>query len=146
MRKTCRACGVEKSVEEFSPSPEGNLGRHSYCRSCYNMRYNARYQLRRRYGMTVEDYNRMLAAQGGCCSICGATDPGGRNKRFCVDHDHDTGRVRALVCHSCNLLVGWLEKKGRPTLKQALNYLDRHALIGRIEALLNGEERRLEAA
>lgn len=56
----------------------------------------------RQYGITVEDYDRMLAAQGGGCAICGGTDPQRNRKWFCVDHDHETGVVRGLLCMNCN--------------------------------------------
>lgn len=62
---------------------------------------------REQYGITLEDYDRMFAAQGGVCAVCGREPPDGR--RFAVDHDHVTGRVRSLLCARCNLCVGYLE-------------------------------------
>lgn len=59
----------------------------------------------RRYGLTVEQYDTMLAAQGGRCAlfaVCGATEPGGGKTQWAVDHDHATGRVRGLLCLACN--------------------------------------------
>lgn len=62
-----------------------------------------------RLGLTVADYDRMLAEQGGRCAICGADRPGaGRTGRWPVDHDHVTGRVRGLLCHPCNRAIGLL--------------------------------------
>lgn len=49
----------------------------------------------------------MESAQGGVCALC---DNGPSTERLFVDHDHRTGRVRALLCRSCNYKVGWLEK------------------------------------
>jgi hypothetical protein len=80
----------------------------------------------KRYGITPADYERMLAEQAGCCAICGSDQPGGRGVRFHVDHDHDTGRVRSLLCHSCNVGLGHLG--GTPeSLRRALRYLEEHA-------------------
>lgn len=53
------------------------------------------------YGLTPEDYDKMLLSQNGVCAICGS-EPGGRWKRLFVDHDHVTGAVRGLLCHLCN--------------------------------------------
>jgi len=81
--------------------------------------YRRRRDLRVRYGITLETYQAMLAAQGGGCAICGATDDG-RGKALHVDHDHAccSGRtscgacVRALLCSPCNTAVGWFEARG----------------------------------
>ena len=66
---------------------------------------------RRQLGLSVEDYDAMLAAQGGVCAICGNPP---KTRRLDVDHDHKTGKVRGLLCHRCNralptwVTVGWL--------------------------------------
>jgi hypothetical protein len=60
----------------------------------------------RNYGMTIEDYEARLEAQGGVCAICLA-EPGKR--RLAVDHDHDSGRVRGLLCSQCNTGLGSLQ-------------------------------------
>lgn len=65
--------------------------------------------LLKRYGVSPEDYDVMLAAQSGVCAICSTSEPQGGRKFFCVDHNHTTGRVRALLCHACNILVAYAE-------------------------------------
>lgn len=62
--------------------------------------------LRKSYGISVEQYDAMLAEQGGGCAICGVEfgDKGGR--RLAVDHCHDTGAVRGLLCSNCNQGLG----------------------------------------
>jgi hypothetical protein len=60
-----------------------------------------------KYGLTLVEYNALLAAQGGGCAICKATKSGGpTSDRLNVDHDHDTRRVRGLLCHKCNVGLG----------------------------------------
>lgn len=62
-------------------------------------RSNHNYHLRKNYGITIEDYDRILQAQGGRCAIC----KGGTSKNFfAVDHNHRNGRVRGLLCARCN--------------------------------------------
>lgn len=78
--------------------------------------------LRRKYGMSLADYDTMLAAQGGCCALCLSDRPGGRASTFHVDHDHDTGRVRGLLCHNCNRGLGYLGDDP-DLLREAADYL-----------------------
>lgn len=63
-----------------------------------------KHQIKKLYGLTVEQYDAMLVEQRGRCAICG--EP---MKKPMVDHDHGTGAVRALLCNGCNLTLGWLE-------------------------------------
>ena len=59
----------------------------------------------RSYGITLEEHNRMFEKQNGVCYLC--KKPGdGRWKKLCVDHDHETGKVRKLLCRSCNTALG----------------------------------------
>lgn len=60
--------------------------------------------LKRKYGITLEEYNDILIQQGGCCAICGYVPHPDQN--FPVDHCHDSGRVRAILCPKCNLGLG----------------------------------------
>lgn len=62
------------------------------------------YRRHYKYGMTIEDYDRMFAEQNGGCAICGGTPT--RTEHLHVDHDHETGRIRGLLCDSCNLGLG----------------------------------------
>lgn len=61
------------------------------------------------YGITVEIYNQMLADQGGKCKICEALPT--EKRMLAVDHCHTTGKVRALLCHTCNNLLGVFESR-----------------------------------
>lgn len=83
-----------------------------------------KYQLKEKYGITPEQYDAMLAAQGGHCAICPATEPGGpRGRYFAVDHNHATNEVRGLLCNRCNRAIGLL-KDDPAVLSAALTYLE----------------------
>lgn len=76
-----------------------------------------------RYGITLADYDAILAAQGGRCACCGVA--ANRNgKRLFVDHDHATGAVRGVICHKCNAGIGALGDT-IDGVRQALSYLER---------------------
>lgn len=64
-------------------------------------------RLRLRYGLTSEKYSTLLALQGDCCAICRTIAPT-HGRRLAVDHDHDTGAVRGLLCGPCNRAIGYL--------------------------------------
>lgn len=66
-------------------------------------------RLKRLYGITLDDYNKMFATQNGCCIICGQHQTK-KERSLAVDHDHLTGNVRALLCGGCNTQLGWYEK------------------------------------
>jgi hypothetical protein len=78
-----------------------------------------------RLGLTREAYDAMLAAQNGACAICGAASGNDRGYRLHIDHDHETGKVRALLCHGCNTGIGGFSDNPE-LLRAAADYLDRH--------------------
>lgn len=81
-----------------------------------------KHHLKRKFGMTQEDYDTLLVKQGGVCASCGtnATSPWAW---FCIDHDHVTGKVRGLLCRACNSCMG--QAGDNPIrLRQAAAYLE----------------------
>lgn len=77
------------------------------------------------YGITGEEYEAMLAAQNGCCAICESSEWSGKDRAPHVDHDHVTGKVRALLCGNCNNGLGnFGDDPAR--LRAAAEYLERH--------------------
>lgn len=80
--------------------------------------------LRRKYGWTPEQFDAQLALQGGGCAICGDLKPGGHG-RWHVDHDHETGQVRGILCSNCNLGVGNV-KDDVDLLRRMAKYLRDH--------------------
>ncbi len=77
--------------------------------------------LKCKYGITLDEYQRMLAAQGGVCAICKGTCP--RKNRLAVDHDHSTGEVRGLLCDPCNSAIGIMEDSPE-RLRAAADYIE----------------------
>ena len=74
------------------------------------------------YGLTVEQYDAILVAQGGGCAVCGK-HPNGR--RLPVDHEHETGRVRGILCDNCNRGIGRLGLEIPGRLERFAEYLQR---------------------
>jgi hypothetical protein len=89
-----------------------------------------KYKLRKFFGLTLEDYDRMLAAQNGVCGICGnpevQTTIKGRSKYLAVDHNAETLKIRGLLCTNCNVGIGHL-KHDVERLKLAIEYLNKYA-------------------
>ena len=75
-----------------------------------------RYSLKKQYGLTLEEHQSMVTAQKSCCKICH------RPAKLHVDHDHNTGKVRGLLCLSCNMALG-LMKDNTEVLSNAIKYL-----------------------
>ena len=131
--KTCTKCGITKDINDFykrggKTSPNT---RHNHCKECTKKRVSEtpsiikrEQALKRMYGITQQDYDKMIAEQNNQCAICKTTDPGGRHKSnyFVVDHCHTTGKVRKLLCHNCNTALG-LVGDNISTLQTMIEYL-----------------------
>lgn len=129
--KVCSSCKIEKPLTDFSLSKARYRdGRRGQCKAC-RVEYQRRYQqtpagkaimkeaerrydrtpagrtqrrkaaLRYNYGISVEDYNRLLAAQNKMCAICDKP-----SRLLVVDHCHRTGVIRGLLCQKCNTFLG----------------------------------------
>ena len=89
-------------------------------------------RLKHRYGITSADYAKMLSAQKGVCAICGnpptEDQPKHWGKHLAVDHCHDTGRVRGLLCNRCNVGLGHISTES--LARSAIKYLRLHAGAG----------------
>lgn len=128
MGKNCAKCGEWKPLDGFHKQPSGPQGRHSYCKECANaLQRGVRKRnfspeqkyinnLWTRYRLRPADYEVLLQSQNGLCAICG-TPP----SRPVVDHCHETGRVRGILCHPCNIALPFAEK--RDWLDRAHRYL-----------------------
>lgn len=139
--KTCKHCGQSKPVDEFHFHK--NRGVISICKQCCEYRrkhvlkprdnqrdaarQRIRYKsekdhdkrLRKLYGITLEQHTEMYIKQGGVCAICNKKD------KLHVDHCHETGVVRGLLCGHCNKAMGLFEDDVW-TIERALEYLKKH--------------------
>jgi len=77
--------------------------------------------LKFRYGLSIDDYDKLLLAQNKCCAICGLSEEKLGSILF-VDHDHVSGKIRGLLCDSCNKGLGMF-KDNAEILKKAIEYL-----------------------
>lgn len=68
-----------------------------------------KYNLKHCFGLTIEQYNEMYESQNGCCAIC-KRHQSTINRTLCVDHDHDTNKIRRLLCSKCNTNLGIYEE------------------------------------
>jgi len=114
----CGTCGKIKPLLEFR-KPQLYKGKPYWqCKDCA-------YQSNRKrklaeYGMSVEEYDGLLLHQSGKCAIC--RQPPNRRK-LAVDHSHMTGKIRGLLCSSCNVLIA-LAKENPTILSRAIDYLE----------------------
>lgn len=123
--RTCRACVAERNAK-YSRENREHLAAAALRRYHADPLRYADYELKKTYGLEPGAYDRILAAQDGKCGICGTDDPGSRTRRrtrrFAVDHCHDTGAVRGLLCSNCNRGIGYL-KHSKDALLAAVKYL-----------------------
>jgi hypothetical protein len=132
----CKYCGLEAHSSDdfklFRPHKQSKFGYLNLCKECRNSRektykkpsYEKRrqYMLKHKYNITPTDYNVFYEEQQGCCAICGVHQSK-LEKPLAVDHCHDTGQVRGLLCFDCNTGIGKL-KDSIELLKKALQYLE----------------------
>lgn len=150
--RSCATCGLAKPETEFRLRKSHATGLHyrgKVCRACHQkkslawrkanpgrvQKYNAKARekdpdrnrklaleshFRRKFGITMQQRDEMLESQGGRCMICDTDTP--RGKGWCVDHHHDNGRIRGILCAPCNSFIG-LAKESVVILQRAIKYL-----------------------
>ena len=114
--RICSECSVEKDLSSFKL--KSSTGR--CCFECRREKDRWR-QLRKCYGVTKPIYEAMFISQGGVCKLCSMT-PEENGQALAVDHCHDTGKVRGLLCKKCNLMLGY-SLDNIKTLANAIAYL-----------------------
>lgn len=129
--RACTSCGVEKPLDAYTVDRKYRDGHMRICKACraarqrelwkdpdYASRNNERrrewhqkhYRMRR-YGITLAEYEQMFEAQGHKCRLCGCEKAGaGRDDQWCIDHCHNNGRIRGILCHNCNTALGYYER------------------------------------
>ena len=129
----CKNCVKARNNKYRAEHPEEARARHKkyhaehheeHC--AYNKKHYAEHReearaiaLMRNYGITIEEYDNMFAAQNGICAICGKPQNG---KRLFVDHNHETDKVRGLLCQNCNIALGHMGDDAQLLIK-AIDYL-----------------------
>jgi U3 small nucleolar RNA-associated protein 14 len=149
--KLCPTCLKQKHFREFNKDCTNKDGLEYSCRDCRNTKrrqlylkdhkknkekskiksknfrttrkdYCRNYDLKRNYGITSEDFDNMLKEQNSVCEICSRKNPNSKHNRFHVDHCHETGKVRGLLCSPCNLGLGAFGDNTE-VLTEAIKYL-----------------------
>lgn len=81
--------------------------------------------LKQNYGITLKEYDEMFDKQNGVCGICKRPERTEKNKNLCVDHCHETGKIRELLCSHCNRALGLLNEN-KDFFLNAVAYLEKH--------------------
>lgn len=117
---------AQRRERTLSVTPEEKAARQAAERAGYakNPDRWRSHRLRHQYGITLDQYREMLKSQGGVCAICKKECISGRS--LAVDHDHETDKVRQLLCANCNRGLGFFQDSPE-LLKIASAYLDRHS-------------------
>ena len=120
----CKSCNNKKSQARFhSKSKEEKYEHGKRNRDNLGAEYFQNYNLKKRYGITLEDFENQLDTQDNKCYIC--EDKFESKKDTRVDHNHETGEMRKILCHNCNALLGHSKEDGR-ILRNAMKYLEEH--------------------
>lgn len=132
--KYCSCCKQTKTTNSFTKNRARYDGLATYCKECRHKINKERYQrnipihrnaaLKKNYGITLEDWNKMFEEQHGCCAICG-THQSELDRKLSVDHNHDTGEIRSLLCDACNQVIGRV-KENIIVLLNMIDYLKKH--------------------
>ncbi len=122
MERTCSRCKQTKDISRFSKRSDRPSGVQSKCKDCERiyrkMYYKPHEKIRQQLKITQEDYEALVNKSQGACEVCGDTEG-----RLCIDHCHDTKKVRGMLCHNCNTALG-LIKDNKETLRSLIQYLE----------------------
>lgn len=139
--KKCTGCNQQKQFSDFRKDSRKKDKTTAKCKKCLSLLEKKTYQqsnrritvrnnqLRKTYGISFEEYLVLFENQNGCCAICKTSlillgDLKTQHKTACVDHNHTTGKVRKLLCHSCNRGLGFF-KDNSILLRLAAEYLEK---------------------
>lgn len=126
--KNCSRCKELKPLEMFYKEAKTKDGKRPDCKKCVDKLNKSRcplkekdHQLKKLYGITLDQYNQMFTNQNGNCAIC-KRNQSEFEKKLHVDHCHATGKVRGLLCSTCNQAIGLL-KEDQVIILAAAKYL-----------------------
>jgi len=123
--KECRTCSQTKPISDFAKNPTGIHGVRGTCKECRpkDTRLTVRGRnVRWRYGIELDEFVGMYEDQGGKCAICRIDV----DLYAHVDHCHTTGKIRALLCHQCNVGIGAFKEDAK-VLQNAIQYIKDHS-------------------
>ena len=123
--KYCVLCNKEKSLKEFNKNSRYKDGYYKHCKECHYEVYGRPRHILATYGLTQEDYNTLLKKQEYKCFSCGKAHGTFKTDRLFIDHCHDTGKVRGLLCHDCNVALG-AATDNIETLRNLIKFLENH--------------------
>lgn len=135
--KKCSKCGIEKPLSYFYKDAIRKDGLRGPCKTCdieKSRKYREEFpekakaqvrssKLKTKYSIDLETFNDMLKSQNNKCAICNTEFWDARYT--CVDHNHTTGKVRAILCHNCNTGIGHF-KESIQRLRAAIEYISHH--------------------
>lgn len=110
---------VKKRLKEYNSRPEVKERRRTNSKIKAGKKER---RLRQRYGITLEQRNKLITLQGNKCNICEATEPGGHGD-WHVDHNHKTKRIRGILCCRCNRNLV-IQRHTPELLRRAADYLE----------------------
>ena len=120
--KVCLICKRSLPYSCYNVGNKNKDGLFSYCKECHSATDVVR-KLIYRYNATPAVVYRLIREQNNKCAICGKEETGGM--RLALDHNHTTGKVRALLCRNCNKMIG-CAKEDISILAKAIEYLKKH--------------------
>jgi hypothetical protein len=153
MYKICCKCRYNKEIGCFHKDKNRNDGLQTVCKQCsrlYSQERNAKrkeeykrwyqdnkikvrnYKLKRKFKISISEYNDMFDEQNGLCAICKKSEikkHNGTIQSLAVDHNHSTGKVRALLCSNCNTALGSL-KENKDIIFNMIDYIDKYNEVG----------------
>ena len=123
--KPCHQCKKVKPLTDYYKRSLSSTGYVATCKECQKRAWSNEdhraYQYKKKYGITMDDYNDMFASQHGECGIC-SKHQSELDYHLCVDHNHTTGEVRGLLCRDCNKALGMLGDD-KESIQKVMDYL-----------------------
>lgn len=108
LRNICREChrkDIRKRYKE-NPEPAKQIASRWYQNNKERVRKRGRKYTLQRHGLTANEYESIWKSQDGCCAVCLLPENG---NKLDIDHNHDTGEIRGLLCRKCNIAIGLLD-------------------------------------
>jgi len=134
--RRCHLCKERKPLEDFISDGRDPRGRGYRCKVC-DLVYRRRSYLKKRYSLSGDGYEALLEFQGGVCAICSRSETG--VQRLAVDHCHDNGLIRGLLCFACNVGIGKFADDVT-LLEKAADYLRRNRSDASAPTMLSAVE------